>query len=85
VVEPDEQDPSATDSRSDSDRDILSSLVHIYVRSGVLAPLRTFNCRIDFVAVRANQANHSIDDHFGSVGTVTEAMAIVVLPNSRGF
>ena len=34
---------------------------------------------------RANQANHSVDDHFGSVGTVTEAMAIVVLPDSRGF
>jgi hypothetical protein len=58
---------------------------HVYVRRGVLAPLRMFNCPIDFVAVRANQANHSVDDYFRGVGTVTEAMAIVVLPYSRGF
>jgi class 3 adenylate cyclase len=83
VVEPDEQDPSATDSRSDSNRDIFSSLFHVYVRSGVLAALCAFNCRVDFVTVRANQANHSVDDHFGSVGTVTEAMAIVVRSRSK--
>jgi hypothetical protein len=85
VVESYEYDPSATDARSDSDRDIFSSLVHAYVRRGVLASLRTFNCCIDFVAVRANQANHSVNDHFGGVGTVNETMAIVILPHSRGF
>src|ERR1700746_2974961 len=85
MVETNQQHLSISAARSDPDRNILSVFPDAYVGTCELALFGSCDGRIDLVPMRTNQANRSVNNHFGSIGPVTKPMAVPVLSRCRSF